>query len=109
MAMLQSRPARFAGGLIGIVVLLVVELLLTMAVYTGLNVYSLNMFGALVRMARSVQDVLTALVERLLPGSANTVYATLFGELGPKAILLLLIGLLVAAVVRGLVRLVASH
>lgn len=88
------------GSLVGTVLLLLLELILTMLVYTGLNVYSLNTFGALVRVAQSVQDLMRSMVERLLPGSANTVYATLFGELGPKAILLLLIGLLVAALVR---------
>lgn len=104
----SSAPARVVGGLLGIVALLVVELIVTLTVYTGLNIYSLEVFGALVRAARSVQDVMTALVERFLPGSANTVYATLLGELGPKAILLLLLGLVVATIVRGLARLAGS-
>lgn len=82
--------------------LLLLELVLTMLVYTGLNIWSLNLFGALVRFAQSVQDLMRMLVERLIPGAANTAYATLFGELGPKAILLLLIGLVVAAIVRSL-------
>ena len=81
--------------------LLLLELVLTILVYTGLNLYSLNLFGALVRFAQSVQDLMRLIVERLIPGAANAAYATLFGELGPKAILLLLIGLVVAALVRG--------
>ena len=82
--------------------LLLLELVLTMLVYTGLNIWSLNLFGALVRFAQTVLDLMRLIVERLIPGAANTAYATLFGELGPKAILLLLIGLVVAAIVRGL-------
>lgn len=89
------------GSVVGTILLLLLELVLTMVVYTGLNIYSLNIFGGLVRFAQSVQDLMRIIVERLIPGSANTVYATLFGELGPKAILLLLIGLIVAAIVRG--------
>lgn len=83
--------------------LLLVELVVTMLVYIALNIYSLNLFGTLVRFARSVLDLMTGLVDRLLPGAANTAYATLFGELGPKSILLLLIGLVVAAVIRSAV------
>jgi riboflavin transporter FmnP len=37
--------------------------------------------------------------------SANAAYATLIGELGPKSILLLLIGLVAGVVVRFVVRL----
>ena len=105
----RSMPARGVLSLISILAFLILELVLTMLVYSGLNIYSLNFFGMLVRGARSVLDIMTAVVERVLPGSANTAYATLFGELGPKSILLLLIGLIVAAIVRSVVGLVASR
>lgn len=105
----HALPVRILASLLGIVAFLILELVLTMLVYTALNIYSLELFGTLVRFARSVLELMTSLVERLLPGSANTVYATLFGELGPKSILLLLIGLLVAAIVRSLVKVVGSH
>jgi len=105
----RSAPVRALIALVSIIFFLIVELVVTMLVYTGLNIYSLNLFGTLVRMARSVLDIMAALVERLIPGSANTAYATLFGELGPKSILLLLIGLIVAAVIRSLAGLVASR
>ena len=107
----KLRPAGTNAlvALLSIVFFLVLELVVTMLVYTGLNIYSLNLFGTLVRLARSVLDIMTALVERLIPGSANTAYATLFGELGPKSILLLLIGLIVAAVIRSLASLVSSR
>ena len=99
----RSRPTRALLSLVSIIGFLILELVATMLVYSGLNIYSLNLFGTLVRAARSVLDVMTSLVEKLLPGSANTAYATLFGELGPKSILLLLIGLIVAAVIRSIV------
>ena len=35
-----------------------------------------------------------------MPDLSNRAYATLLGELGPKAMLLLLIGLIVGAIVR---------
>jgi len=105
----RAAPIRALIALVSIVFFLIVELVVTMLVYTGLNIYSLNLFGTLVRMARSVLDIMAALVERLIPGSANTAYATLFGELGPKSILLLLIGLIVAAVIRSLVSLVSPR
>lgn len=91
---------RLLGSIIGTFVLLLVELVLTLAVYIGLNVYSLELFGSLVRMAGSVLEVTASLFERLFAGSANAAYASVFGELGPKAMLLLLIGLFVAAIVR---------
>ncbi len=105
----RSMPARGVLSLISILAFLILELVLTMLVYSGLNIYSLNFFGMLVRGARSVLDIMTTVVERVLPGSANTAYATLFGELGPKSILLLLIGLIVSAIVRSVAGLVASR
>lgn len=98
-------PGQFIGKFIVTVVLLVVELVLTMVVYTYLNLKFLDTFGYLVRMSRSVLDAMSSLLVYLLPGQANAAYATLLGELGPKAILLLLIGLVVAMIVRGLAEL----
>lgn len=98
---------RVLGSIVSTFILLIVELILTLLVYIGLNNSSLELFGWLVRMAGSVLDVTVSLFERLFAGSANAAYASVFGELGPKAMLLLLIGLFVAAVVRvitGLVR-----
>lgn len=96
-----------------IVLLLVVELLATMLVYIYLNLYHLSTFGYLVRLSRSVLDVLTGQLDYWLPVSANVAYATLIGELGPKSILLLMLGLLTATVIRaiarGIVRLAARR
>ncbi|MFT3730005.1 MAG: hypothetical protein QM780_01080 [Hyphomicrobium sp.] len=99
---------RILGAIISTVVLLVVELILTILVYTALNVYSFEFFGELVRFAGGVLDALAGLVERFFSGSSSTAYASLFGELGPKSMLLLLIGLAVAAIVRLLTSLIRA-
>ena len=96
-------PGRIVFRVIGTLVLLILEVVLTMVVYMMLNIHALNAFGYLVRLSSSVLEVLRGLLVTLLPGSANAAYATLFGELGPKAILLLLIGLVVAAILRFIV------
>ena len=96
-------------AVVSLMLLLVVELLAAMLVYIYLNVYHLATFGYLVRLARSVQDVLAGQLDYWLPKSSNVVYATLIGELGPKSILLLLIGLLSAFIVRSLVRLLRRY
>jgi hypothetical protein len=57
-----------------------------------------------VRLSRSVLDLMASQLDYWLQGSANAAYATLIGELGPKSILLLLMGLIVATLVRGTAR-----
>ena len=81
------------GAIVVTVILLIVELVLTILVYTGLNVYSFEFFGRLVRFAGGVLEAMSGMVDRLFSGSSSTAYASLFGELGPKSMLLLLIGL----------------
>lgn len=88
-----------------VIALLIVELVTAMLVYIYLNLYHLETFGALVRFAKVVLDTLIAQMEHWAPVSANAAYATLVGELGPKSILLLLIGLVAGVVVRFVVRL----
>jgi hypothetical protein len=75
-----------------------------MLVYIYLNLFHIETFGYLVRLARSVLDVLTGQLEYWLPVSANAAYATLIGELGPKSILLLILGLVTATIVRAIAR-----
>lgn len=91
------------GAIVGTLALLLVELIVTILVYTSLNIYSFEFFGRLVRFAGGVLESMLALVSSLFSGGTDTAYASLFGELGPKAMLLLLIGLVVAAVMRLLV------
>ena len=100
--------ARALGSLVTTLLLLVVELVLTIIVYTSLNIYSFDLFGQLVRFAGTVLETTTSLVQRFFEGSSNSAYASLFGELGPKSMLLLLIGLAVAAVVRLLTSLLGA-
>lgn len=95
---------RVIGGFAGVLVLLLLELIATMAVYTWLNLYRLDTtFGCLVRLSKGVLDVWASQLDVWFKGSSNAAYGTLFGELSPKAILLLLIGLVVGTVMRGLV------
>ncbi len=101
----SRSPAAAIGwtlaSLVKVLVLLVFELFATIAVYTYLNLYHLETFGWLVRLSRSVLDFMSAQLDFWLKGSsADSAYATLFGELGPKSILLLLLGLVIAALVR---------
>lgn len=90
-----------------VVLLLLIELITTMLVYMYLNFYHIEIFGHLVRLARDPLDVIGAQVEYWLPASANSAYATLIGEMGPKSILLLIFGLIVAAIIRSFVHLLA--
>ncbi len=95
----------FVFGLIGTVILLVVELVVTILAYTYLNLKSVETFGYLVRQSQHVLDLIKSHLIYWLPESADAAYATLLGELGPKAILLLLMGLVVASIIRMLISL----
>lgn len=83
--------------------LLLVELITTMLLYMYLNFYHIDTFGHLVRIARYPLDIIQGQVEYWLPASGNSAYATLIGELGPKSFLLLMLGLIVAAIIRSAV------
>jgi hypothetical protein len=74
-----------------------------------MNLYHLQEFGFLVRIARYVLDALVGQIEFWLPGSADSTYATLIGERGPKSILLLLVGLIVATIIGSTVRDIAKR
>jgi hypothetical protein len=105
MAYADSRrgPIGWLGSLLLGIVLLIVEVFLTMLIYTLLNLYTLNgAFGTLVQFSDWVRELLVKTILYVLPGQANAAYATLIGEFSPKAVLLLLLGLVVAAIVRGL-------
>lgn len=96
-------------GLFVTVLLLIVEIVLTMVLYTYLNLFHIDAFGYLVRVSRAVLDLIAAQITYWLPGSANQAYATLIGELGPKSILLLLMGLVVAAIVRSVAHILGGR
>jgi hypothetical protein len=79
---------------------LIVEVFLAMATYMYLNLYHPYTFGSLIGLARGLLNSFTTYLEQLSPELANRAYATLLGELGPKSVLLLLIGLIVSALAR---------
>lgn len=87
---------------------LILEVLIAMLVYMYLNLYHPYTFGWLISVARKVLDYFTTYLEQLSPDFANRAYATVLGELGPKSVLLLLIGLAVSALARILIHAVRS-
>ena len=91
---------KLIGGVFGVLTLLVIELVTTMLLYSYLNLSHPDTFGWLVRQSRGVLDLLAGQIELWFKGWSNAAYASVFGELGPKSILLLLMGLVVAAVIR---------
>lgn len=82
------------------VVYLILEVLMAMLAYMYLNLYHPYTFGSLIGIARSVLNGITAYLQQISPDLANRADATLLGELGPKSVLLLLIGLTVSALAR---------
>ena len=87
-------------ALIQFVAMVILELALAIMTYVYLALYDLETFGWLVRISKNVLDSAISLMEQLMPELSNRAYATLLGELGPKAMLLLLVGLIVGAVIR---------
>lgn len=94
---------RALGAVAVFIALLVVELIVSMFLYGYLQLGHTDFFGFLVRQAGSLLALAGQTVQALFPDSANQIYATVFGELGPKSILLLLIGLVVGALFRTLI------
>jgi len=84
---------RFAG-------MVVLELALAIMTYAYLALYDLETFGWLVKLSKGILDNAISWMEFLMPDLANRAYATILGELGPKAMLLLLVGLVVGAIIR---------
>ena len=87
-------------ALVQFAAMVVLELALAIILYVYLALYDLDTFGWLVRLSKNVLDSAIVWMDTLLPELSNRAYATLLGELGPKAMLLLLIGLIVGAVIR---------
>jgi hypothetical protein len=85
------------------VIYLIVEVFLAMLTYMYLNLYHPYTFGSLTQVASGLLHSFATYLQQLSPDLATRAYATLLGELGPKSVLLLLIGLLVSAVMRLLI------
>ena len=93
------------GRLIAMLLLLVVEVILTMATYAALDLYARSAFGVLVGLSGSVLTAMRSLLALFLPTLVPSADSSLFGDLAPKAVLLMLLGLVVAAILRALVEL----
>ncbi|MEO0791652.1 MAG: hypothetical protein AAFR70_15250 [Pseudomonadota bacterium] len=110
MATRKSTGSWLAGGLLslvlaltGSVVLLVFELITAMVIYVFLNLFYPELFGDLVRRSADIFRWLADLILPLFGEASNQAYASLIGEMSPKAVLLVLISLTVGAVVRLLI------
>jgi hypothetical protein len=89
------------AGVITLLLLYVaVEVVVAMFVYMYLALNHVETFGTLISFSRDVLNLFANQLEQFSPELANRAYTTLLGELGPKSILLLLIGLIVGAVGR---------
>ncbi|MEJ2125094.1 MAG: hypothetical protein P8Y47_09890 [Alphaproteobacteria bacterium] len=83
-----------------VVVHLIVEILVAMLAYIYLNLYHIDTFGFLIGLARELLNLLTQALMQLSPELAQKADATLLGDLGPKAFLLLVMGLVAGMLVR---------
>jgi len=80
-----------------LVVYVIVEVVIAMFAYMYLALNHVETFGTLISYSRDVLNLFANQLEQYSPELANRAYTTLLGELGPKSILLLLIGLTVSA------------
>ncbi len=103
----RSLSASFLAGIASTLVallwfgaLVIFELFAAMVVYIYLALYSREWFGYLIGLSRDALNFFIDNLTALFPDTANAAYATVVGELAPKAMLLLLIGLVVGAIIR---------
>ena len=83
---------------------LVVEMFAAMLAYAYLNIYQINTFGYLIKLSRNFLTSLQVFFENYASAElANKAYATLLGEIGPKSIMLLFLGLAVSMLIRFMV------
>jgi hypothetical protein len=78
----------------------IVEVVVAMVAYMYLALNHVETFGHLISLSRDVLNLFANQLEQWSPELATQAYTTLLGELGPKSILLLLIGLVVSALGR---------
>lgn len=81
---------------------LFIEVFAAMLVYIYLDLYHRQTFGYLVGIAREILNSFTQYLTNFTPEFANQANTSLLGEFGAKSILLLIIGLVVAALLRSL-------
>jgi len=78
----------------------IIEVVVAMVAYMYLALNHVETFGHLISFSRDVLNLFANQLEQWSPHLANQAYTTLLGELGPKSILLLLIGLFVSGLGR---------
>jgi len=78
----------------------IIEVVVAMVAYMYLALNHVETFGHLIAFSRDVLNLFANQLEQWSPELATQAYTTLLGELGPKSILLLLIGLAVGAIGR---------
>jgi hypothetical protein len=78
----------------------IIEVVVAMVAYMYLALNHVETFGHLVSFSRDVLNLFANQLEQWSPELATQAYTTLLGELGPKSILLLLLGLFVSALGR---------
>jgi hypothetical protein len=88
------------GVIAALAVYVIVEVVIAMVAYMYLALNHVETFGHLVAFSRNVLNLFANQLEQWAPDLATQAYTTLLGELGPKSILLLLIGLAVSAIGR---------
>jgi hypothetical protein len=86
--------------LVRIALMVVLELFASLLIYMYLAVYNRDLFASLIRFSDWVLNTSIKPTLALFPALEGQAYLTLVGELAPKAMLLLLIGLSVGAVIR---------
>lgn len=103
----RSLTGSFLAGIVSTITaiiwfaaLVVLELVAAMVVYIYLALFSREWFGYLIGLSRNALNFFIDHLTHFFPDSANAAYATVVGELAPKAMLLLLIGLVVGAIIR---------
>lgn len=87
-------------ALVTSVILVFVELMAALFTYFYLAMFEREWFGILIGYSREVLNFCIGQIELWFPAFSNAANATLIGELAPKSMLLLLIGLVVGALIR---------
>jgi hypothetical protein len=92
---------RTSAFIVVLLAYLVVEMFVAMLAYAYLNIYQIDTFGYLIKLSRNFLSTLQNLFETYATAElANRAYATLLGEIGPKSIMLLFLGLAVSMLIR---------
>ena len=90
----------FLGVLLRVAFTVVLELFSALLIYMYLAVYNRDLFASLIQFSDWVLNATIKPTLALFPELEGQAYLTLVGELAPKAMLLLLIGLTVGAIFR---------